>query len=238
MESDDDYQSFYMPEEALHRPRFKRLKKALASSKDQHGPPIDDVFDFPKVDFAKLEALEEHSADSTGPVSSQGTEYQIRFASVSEEKGVDSREDSADSTELVSPQNSEIEIRLEPVSDEKHREDFDDKGVLVSCQQCKEVKRSLEVGEDDDQSHGKEHKQSREIGEDLVYGDATKEIHEQIGGIDKDIGVMNMEELGLQLDVEGDDKKKKKKKRTKGDIGREVKSKELASNKRRDEKVC
>ncbi|XP_006362293.1 uncharacterized protein [Solanum tuberosum] len=243
MESDDDYQSFYMPKDVspeVRRPRFKRLKKALAASKNQHRPPIDDVFDFPKVDFSKLEALEEDSADSTEPepVSSQGTEDEIRVGSVSEEKGGDSREaqqDSADSTELLSLQNSEIEIRLEPVSDEKHSEDFDDKDVLVSGQQCQEVKRSLEFGEDDDQSHGKEHKQSREIGEDLVSGDVTKEIHEEIGGIDEVIGDMNMEKLGLQLD-EGDDKKKNKKKRSKGDIGREVKSKELASNKRREEK--
>ncbi|KAK6784435.1 hypothetical protein RDI58_017890 [Solanum bulbocastanum] len=243
MESDDDYQSFYMPEDVspeVRRPRFKRLKKALAASKNQHRPPIDDVFDFPKVDFSKLEALEEDSADSTEPepVSSQGTEDEIRVGSVSEEKGGDSREaqqDSADSTELLSLQNSEIEIRLEPVSDEKHIEDFDDKDDLVSGQQCKEVKRSLEFGEDDVMSHGKEHKQSREIGEDLVSGDVTKEIHEEIGGIDEVIGDMNMEKLGLQLD-EGDDKKKNKKKRSKGDIGREVKSKELASNKRREEK--
>ncbi|KAL3363240.1 hypothetical protein AABB24_012503 [Solanum stoloniferum] len=236
MESDDDYQSFYMPKDVspdVRRPRFKRLKKALAASKNQHRPPIDGVFDFPKVDFSKLEALEEDSVDSTEPepVSSQGTEDEIRVGSVSEEKGGDSREaqqDSADSTELLSLQNSEIEIRLEPVSDEKHSEDFDDKDVLVSGQQCQEVKRSLEFGEDDDQSHGKEHKQSREIGEDLVSGDVTKEIHEEIGD-------MNMEKLGLQLD-EGDDKKKNKKKRSKGDIGREVKSKELASNKRREEK--
>lgn len=254
MESDDDYQSFCLPEEAsleVRRPRFKRLKKALATSKNQHGSPIDDVLDFPKVNFAKLEALEacktleEDSADSTGPVPSQGSEDEIRFGSVFEEKGGDSREaleaqeDSADSTELVSPHNSKVEIRFEPVSDGKHVEsrkklDFDDEGVLVAGQQSKEVKRYLEFVEDDDQSHDKEHKQSREIGEALVYGAVTKEIHEQIGGIDKEIGDMNMEKL--QQNVEGDDKKKKKNTRTKGDIGREVKMKETASNKRREAK--
>lgn len=219
MENNDDY---HMPEEVsleVLRPRFKRLKKAL---KNQHAPPIDDV---PKVDFAKLEAFEQ---DSTGPLLSQGTDDEIRFGSVSEENGGDNREDSA---QLVSLLNySEIEIRLDPVSDEKHSQDFDDKGVLVSGQQCKEVKRSLEFGEGNDQSHDKEHKQSREIREDLLSSDMTKEIHEQVGD-------MNMGKLGLQLAVEGVDKKKKKK-RTKGDIGRQVKSKELASNKRREEKVC
>ncbi|MCD7450104.1 hypothetical protein HAX54_003522 [Datura stramonium] len=256
MESDDDYQSFYLPEEAsleVRRPRFKRLKKALATSKNQHGSPINDVLDFPKVDFDKLEALEacktleEDSADSTGPVSSQGSQDEIKFGSLFEEKGggsseaLEAQEDSAVSTELVSPQNSEVEIRSEPVSDGKHGEsrkklDFDDEGVLVAGQQNKEVKRYLEFGEDDDQSHDKEHKQSREIGEALVDGDLTKEIHEQIGGIDKEIGDMNMEKLGIQHDVEGDDKRKKKNKRTKGDIGREVKIKEQASNKRREAK--
>ncbi|XP_015080338.1 uncharacterized protein LOC107023991 isoform X2 [Solanum pennellii] len=191
MESDDDYQSFYMLEE-VRRPRFKRLKKA---SKNQHPH----FFDFPKVDFSKLEALEQD---------------EMKVGSVSEEKGGDSTEDSA---QLLS---REIDIRF---SDEKHSEDFDDKHV----QHCKEVKRSLEFGQDHEQSHGKQH---REIGEDLVSDDVAKEIHEEIGGIDQ----VNIEKLGLQLD----DKKKmkKKKKRSKGDFDRELKSKELASNKRREEK--
>lgn len=207
MESDDDYQSFYLPEE-VRLPRFKRLKKALARFKN----PSKDEVDFSKLEPCKT--LEE---------ASQGSEDEIRFGSVSEEKGVDSR----DSTDLVSPHNSQVEIR----SDEKL--DFDDEGVLVSGQQLKEVRRSLEFGY---QSRGKEHKQSSEIGEDLVSGDVTKEITE---GIDKEIGDMNMEKLGIEQDVEGDDKnkkKKKKKKRTKGGIGREMKPKELASNNKREAK--
>ncbi|KAJ8532426.1 hypothetical protein K7X08_012349 [Anisodus acutangulus] len=217
MESDDDYQSFYLPEDEVRRPRFKRLKKALEKSKNH---PVDDVFDFPKVDFAKLEALEasktpehEDSADSTGPVSSQGSEDEIRFG---EENGGDNRESlesQQDSTELVSPHNSE---------DGESRKilDFDNEGVLVSGQQCKEVKRSLEFGEDDE---------SREIGEDLVSGDVSKEI----GGIDEETEDMDTEKLGIQQDVEGDDKKKKKKKRTKGDIGREVKNKRREAKERK-----
>ncbi|XP_009769145.1 uncharacterized protein LOC107792113 isoform X2 [Nicotiana tabacum] len=243
MESDDDYQSFPLPEEAspeIRRPRFKRLKKALEASKNQHPPPtmpIDEVFDFPKVDFAKLEALEasktleEDSADSTELVSSSlGSEEETRSESGFEEKGGESREelealeasrtqeDSADSTELVSPHN---------IEDEKGGED-----VLVSSEQNKEVKRFLDFGEDDDQSRGKEHETSREVGEDLESGDVAKEMED-----------LDMEKLGTQQDVEGDgdlkedDKtKKKKKKRTKGDIGSEAKSKELASNKRREAK--
>ncbi|XP_019255757.1 PREDICTED: protein IWS1 homolog isoform X2 [Nicotiana attenuata] len=243
MESDDDYQSFPLPEEAspeIRRPRFKRLKKALEASKNRHAPPampIDEVSDFPKVDFAKLEALEasktleEDSADSTELVSSsQGSEDATRSEYGFDEKGGESREqlealeasstqeDSADSTELVSPHNSE---------DEKGGED-----VLVSSEQSKEVKRFLDFGEDDDQSRGKEHETSREVGEDLESGDVAKEMED-----------LDMEKLGTQQDVEGDgdlkedDKtKKNKKKRTKGDIGSEVKPKELASNKRREAK--
>ncbi|CAN4084961.1 unnamed protein product [Withania somnifera] len=216
MESDDDYQSFYLPQE-VRLPRFKRLKKALATSENQLG------LDFPEVDLAKLEAckaLEELS---------QGGENEIIFGSVSEEKGFDSR----DSTDLVSPHNSQAEIILDPVSDEKRGEKliFDDEDVLVSGQQGKEVKRSLHFG---DQSPGKKHKRSSEIGEDLVSGDVTKEI---IEGIGKEIGDMSMKKLGIEQYVEGDDKnKKEKKKRAKGDIGREMKPKELALNKRREAK--
>ncbi|PHT43014.1 hypothetical protein CQW23_17039 [Capsicum baccatum] len=197
MESDDDYQFVYLPE--VPRPRFKRLKKAVATSKNQHGL----VFDF---DFAKLEALEEDEK---------------RRGSVFEEKGGEAQEDS---TELVSPHNSEVEIRLEPVyGDSRKKLDFDDEGVLLSDQQCKEVKTSLEFGH---QFRGEEHQQ---IGEDLV----SKEIHEEIGETDKEIGDMNMEKFGIQQDVEGDGKKTKKKMRSNGGLGRQVKPKELASNRRR-----
>ncbi|KAF3627253.1 putative DNA ligase 1-like isoform X2 [Capsicum annuum] len=195
MESDDDYQFVYLPE--VPRPRFKRLKKAVATSKNQRGL----VFDF---DFAKLEALEEDEK---------------RRGSVFEEKGGEAQEDS---TELVSPHNSEVEIRLEPVYGDSRKKFFDDEGVLVSDQQWKEVKTSLEFGH---QFRGEEHQQ---IGEDLV----SKEIHEEIGETDKEIGDMNMEKFGIQQDVEGDGKKTKKKMRSKGGLGRQVKPKELASNRR------
>lgn len=201
MESDDDYQFVYLPE--VPRPRFKRLKKAVATSKNQRGL----VFDF---DFAKLEALEEDEK---------------RRGSVFEEKGGEAQEDS---TELVSPHNSEVEIRLEPVYGDSRKKFFDDEGVLVSDQQWKEVKTSLEFGH---QFRGEEHQQ---IGEDLV----SKEIHEEIGETDKEIGDMNMEKFGIQQDVEGDGKKTKKKMRSKGGLGRQVKPKELASNRRIAAKVC
>ncbi|XP_059284499.1 uncharacterized protein LOC132037875 isoform X1 [Lycium ferocissimum] len=234
--SDDDYQSFYLPEE-VPRPRFKRLKKASKN------PPLDDddVFDFPKVDFAKLEALDddddEDSPDSTGPV---GSEDDIKYGSEEKEKCCDSKEElkalealEEDSTELVSPHNTEEEIRLEPFSDGESRKklDFDDGGVLVSGQQCKEVKRSLEFGDDDDNDQSR-----REIGEDFVSGDVAKEIHDQIGEIDKEIGDKDMEKLGIQQDFEVDDKKITKKKRSKRDVSRQVKPKELAKIKRREEK--
>ncbi|PHT76244.1 hypothetical protein T459_19766 [Capsicum annuum] len=195
MESDDVYQFVYLPE--VPRPRFKRLKKAVATSTNQRGL----VFDF---DFAKLEALEEDEK---------------RRGSVFEEKGGEAQEDS---TELVSPHNSEVEIRLEPVYGDSRKKFFDDEGVLVSDQQWKEVKTSLEFGH---QFRGEEHQQ---IGEDLV----SKEIHEEIGETDKEIGDMNMEKFGIQQDVEGDGKKTKKKMRSKGGLGRQVKPKELASNRR------
>ncbi|KAJ8531954.1 hypothetical protein K7X08_011877 [Anisodus acutangulus] len=227
MESDDDYQSFYLPEEAspeVRRPRFKRLKKALEKSKNEHVPTIEDVFDFPKVDFAKLEALdasktleEEDSADSTGPVSSQGSEDEIRFRVGNGGDSRESLEAQEDTIERVSPHISEAEKHGES----RKKLDFDDEGVLVSGQQCKEVKRSLEFGKD---------VESREIGEDLVSGDVAKEIK----GIDEETEDINTEKLGTQQDVEGDDKKKKKKKkRTKGDIGREVKNKRREAKERK-----
>ena len=83
---------------------------------------------------------------------------------------------------------------------------------------------------DHDQFHGKEHTKSREIGEDLVSDNKPKKIHEEIED-------MNMEKFELQLD-EGDDKKKNEEEEIEDDIGREVKSKELALNKRRKENVC
>ncbi|VFR03651.1 unnamed protein product [Cuscuta campestris] len=76
MESFDDYESFSPPVELpplLKTPSFKRLKKPGRAAENPPATSIDDVFAFPQVDFAKLEALEasetlvEDSDDSEGP---------------------------------------------------------------------------------------------------------------------------------------------------------------------------
>ncbi|KAL0325723.1 UNVERIFIED_CONTAM: hypothetical protein Sradi_5141600 [Sesamum radiatum] len=65
MDSDDDYQSFSPPKEPspqAHYRRLKRLKKSNSKPmKDLLPDPIDDPLLFSKVDFARLEALENDS---------------------------------------------------------------------------------------------------------------------------------------------------------------------------------
>ncbi|KAL0314717.1 UNVERIFIED_CONTAM: hypothetical protein Sangu_2316100 [Sesamum angustifolium] len=65
MDSDDDYQTFSPPKEPspqAHYRRLKRLKKSNSKpTKDLLPDPIDDPLLFPKVDFARLEALENDS---------------------------------------------------------------------------------------------------------------------------------------------------------------------------------
>ncbi|CAH9077937.1 unnamed protein product [Cuscuta europaea] len=79
MESDDDFESFSPCEEpspVLKNPSFKRLKKPGVALKNPHVNSTDDIFLFPEVDFAKLEALEasksleDESDDSREPLSS------------------------------------------------------------------------------------------------------------------------------------------------------------------------
>ncbi|KAK4390678.1 putative serine/threonine protein kinase IREH1 [Sesamum angolense] len=65
MDSDDDYQTFSPskePSPQAHYRRLKRLKKSNSKPmKDLLPDPIDDPLLFPKVDFARLEALENDS---------------------------------------------------------------------------------------------------------------------------------------------------------------------------------
>ncbi|CAK9142826.1 unnamed protein product [Ilex paraguariensis] len=79
MESDDDYKSFSPPEESsppvLYR-KLKRLKKSVRTPDDPPSKSIDDLLSLPKVDFAKLEALEASETDlgfedSNDPLRSQ-----------------------------------------------------------------------------------------------------------------------------------------------------------------------
>nr|XP_043637389.1 probable serine/threonine-protein kinase kinX [Erigeron canadensis] len=66
MESDDDYESFSFPNNSPspkpHR-RLKRLKKSTVDL-DQSVKSVSELIGLPKIDFAKLEALESKNSDS------------------------------------------------------------------------------------------------------------------------------------------------------------------------------
>lgn len=136
MESDDDYESFSPLEEpspVVQNRSFKRLKKPGGAPEKPPVSSIDDLISLPKVDFAKLEALEASktlgdSDESEGPLlSSQGSDDESGFEEKRNESrralSFDEEENELDfnSEALRSEgENEEIEgdLELEPPTDE------------------------------------------------------------------------------------------------------------------------
>lgn len=218
MESDDDYQSFSpLEEEPSPQPqtrRLKRLKKKKATEVSNNPPPpsdsIDPLLGIPRVDFARLEALEASAAKTLDSFSDDSNESSLpsQIATQMESKGnigMDLKEldsELAESEGIIRVDSQELDSELAFERDRK------------------EAKRALAFDdmadiEEDGASKLEKLEKKRAV---VIEGDLNNNIDEK----------------------DEDSSKKKKNKRPKSDNGDDdgdMKSKASASDKRRQEKV-
>ncbi|XP_019152348.1 PREDICTED: protein IWS1 homolog [Ipomoea nil] len=211
MESDDDYESFSPPEEpspVVQNRGFKRLKKPGRAPENPPVSSIDGLISLPKVDFAKLEALEasktlEDSDDSEGPLSSsQGFDDESELESGFEEKPNESR-------------------RALNFDEEENGLDFNSEAPR-SDGENEEIEGDLESESRDDEILDKKGEESEGIGEGIEVLKVEKSGQKRNNSGD--------------LDLNESHKSKSKKIKNKADNADDLMPKEPALNKRREQR--
>lgn len=257
MESDDDYESFSFPNDVpspspKHR-RLKRLKKSTVVA-DQSAPveSVSELIDLPRVDFARLEALESSDVpafdDSSEPLSYQSSPPSEGFDGHGKCKESSSGFDDTlvDGDPKATKKASEFE---EGFGDDGKEEElgscFDDTRVN-SDRKVRKRDLEFEEGLNDDEMEKKlgsgsgdtpvrtDRKETKRVLEfdDEIDGSGV----DQVGGKEGETTHMKTREDGeKEVDEGAMDEKKGKKKRLKSS-GEDPKAKTSFSNKRREEK--
>ncbi|KAI3684851.1 hypothetical protein L6452_34078 [Arctium lappa] len=259
MESDDDYESFSFPNDEpapspspKHR-RLKRLKKSTVVA-DQSAPleSVSELIDLPRVDFARLEALESSDIrafdDSSEPLPSQSSPPSEGFDG--DVKGKESRSgfdgSPVDGDPKETKKASEIEESFGDDGKEKELGLFYDDTRVNSDRKVGRRDLEFEEGLNDDEM---EEKLGSGCGDTSVRTDrkVTKRVLEfddeingsgvdQVGGKEGETIHMKTREDGeKEVDEGAMNEKKGKKKRLKSS-GEDPKAKTSFSNKRREEK--
>ncbi|KAL4559449.1 hypothetical protein LXL04_031587 [Taraxacum kok-saghyz] len=255
MEIDDDYESFSFPNNepspSPKRRRLKRLKKSIdVAGKAAPVERVSELLDLPRVDFAKLEALESSDIrafdDSSEPLPSPTAEGFVGDGDGNElSSGSDDTPVNADRKETKRSLAFDEEFDDDAMKEKRLSSCYDD---TRKYDDRKEANRDLEFDEcfGDDVM---EKELSSDVG-DIPVITARKETKRALefddefneSGVDKMVGKetgtanMNVNEDGKKEAVEvAMDEKKEKKKRLKSS-SEDPKVKDSSSNKRREAK--